>query len=367
MYPNWEQQSIINKTIGCSRFVYNYYLNKSKKQSFQLYDEIKDIQNLYIEYPWLKDVDSVSLRKALFHLEDAYQRCQNHQNNFPKYKSKIGRNSYSTDCMRSSYKGTNYHNIEVDIENHRIKLPKLEWIEVRGYRTLKSFPYKIKSAIISKEAGKYYVSVLCEEEIELKEKLAKDIIGIDIGIKDYVITSEGVKYKNEKAILKYERKIKGLQKSLSRKEKRSKNYNKLKVKLQRVYQKLRNARKFAIHKITKELTDKHDIIVTEKLQTKKLIEEKKLSKYITDASFTEILRQLEYKCKWKGKRFYQVERYYASSQICSGCGERNEEVTDLSVRKWECKKCHQEHDRDINAAINIMGKGLEYYLKEVYY
>lgn len=372
LYPNEEQKTIINQTLGCARSVYNHYLTLKKEayeknhQTITVQNMIKDIPNLTIDKPWLKEVDSMSLRTSLFDLENAYQKFYKEKKGYPKHKSKYQKNSYRTNCVRRQYKGKTYENIKVDIKNHTITLPKLKEMEIRGYRKTKEIKGRIIHVTVSREAGKYYVSVLYEQEIEEKKQIEKRIVGIDLGIKTLITTSNGEKIKNEKAIQKYENKIKNLQKWLSRKQKGSNNYYKVKEKIQRVYQKLRNARKYYLHHITKKLIEENDIIVAEKLQVKKMIEEKQYSKGISDASFSEIIRQLTYKSRWKNKKFYQVDPYYASSQICHHCGHKNKQVKEVKIREWECENCHYELERDLNAAINIMGEGLEKYLKEQY-
>ena len=336
-----------------------------KKANLKAKDCIKDLPNLYEERPWLKEVDSMSLRTTLFDLEDAYKRFFNKQTNFPKYKNKFKKNSYRTNCIRSSYKDKEYENMKLDINNHTITLPKLKEMKIKGYRKTKEIKGRIINATISKEIDRYYVSVLYEEDLEDKQVIPRTIVGIDLGIKDLVITNYGEKLTNEKHIRKYEEKIKNLQRWLSKKQKNSKNHYKIKKKIQVAYRKLKNARKYSIHYITKRLTEENDIIISEKLQIKNMLKEKTINKYILDASLSEIIRQLEYKSKWKNKKFYQVETYYPSSQICSNCKKQNKEIKNLNIRNWQCKNCNCEHDRDINAAINIMDKGLEYFLEEM--
>ena len=363
LYPNKEQQELINKTLGCTRFVYNTMLYEKEK----LYKEnkitkskkecIKELPFLKQTYPWLMEVDVMALRTTIFDLETAFKNFYRTKH-YPKYKDKYSKNSYRTNYIKNNYKNKIYENIKLDLINKRITLPKLKDIKIRGYRKTKEIKGKIINATISKEINRYYVSVLYEEDLEEKNIIPKTIVGIDLGVKDLVITSFGEKYENKKYINKYEKKIKNLQKWLSKKEKGSKNYYKVKNKIKEIYKKLKNARNYTIHKITKEIVNTNDLIITENLQTKKLIEKKKMSKYIADASLSEIIRQLEYKSKWQNKHFYQINTYYSSSQICSHCNAKNKEMKDLSKRKWTCSKCNNENDRDINAAINIMWEGL---------
>ena len=228
--------------------------------------------------------------------------------------------------MTSTY----YNSIKIDLKNNLITLPKLKEVSIRGYRNLDNIKGTIKTATIYKEADKYYVSITVEEFIELPKLIPTKIVGIDLGIKDLIITSDGIKIRNEKIIEKYEKKIKGLNRWLARCEKGSKNRIKVKIKLQRAYQKLRNARKYLLHIISKEITEENDIIVTEKLKINKMVQSP-LSKKIYDASWAELIRQLKYKSKWKNKLFYQIDTYYPSSQICPRCGYQNKEVKDLRI------------------------------------
>lgn len=263
------------------------------------------------------------------------------------------------------YKGKQYESIKLDLEKRIIKLPKLKEVKIKGYRNLKKINGRIINATIYKEANKYYVSICVEEEIIIPTLIPTSIIGIDVGIRDLVITSEGKIYGNPKQIKKYEDKIKGLNKWLSRAKVGSKNRYKIKKKLSRVYQKLKNARKYYLHKISKELIEEHDMIITEHLKITNMVKNKHISKSIYDASWSELLRQLEYKSRWKGKKVYQIETYYPSSQVCSHCGYRERKVKDLNIRNWECKNCNSLNERDLNASINIMFEGVKKYMEEL--
>ena len=366
LYPNDKQIIIIQKTFGCTRLVYNYYLEKRKKENITCFDTIKDLPNLYSEYPFLKEVDSCSLRCSLFDLDDAFKRYFHKQANYPKFKGKYSsKRSYRTNCITSNYKEKRYENIRVDLKRKVIILPKLKEVKIRGYRNLETLPGRIINATISENSsGKYYASVLVEVNHIVPKIIPKTIVGIDLGIKDVVITSDGEKIKNEKIIEKYEKRIKRKQRELSRREKGSSNYYKTKRKLAILFQKLKNARKHFIHQITKKLVLENDIVVSETLKVKEMIEEKKFSKYLTDVSLSEICRILEYKAKYYGKRYIQIDSYYPSSQECSRCGYKNEKVKDLSVRNWLCPECGSYHDRDINASMNILFEGIKMYMKE---
>lgn len=363
MYPNKTQQLLIHKTFGCYRFIYNYFLNKCKLNGYiKAFDMCCKLKELYIEYPWLKEVDSCSLRCAIFNLEDAYKNFFQKRSKYPMFKSKYSRQSYRTNCMRSEYKGKKYASIEIDLVTKKIKLPKLGFIDIRGYRHLETINGKIINATVIKEAtGKYYVSVLVEKrEVVKKQKKPASIVGIDLGVKDLVVTSSGEKYKNPREIKKYEKRIKRLSRKLSRQIKGSNNYQKTKVRIARVYAKLKNARRHNIIRIVNQLVKEYDIIISEKLDIKRMSSNHKLAKSILDSSFFKICNMLQWKCKKEGKYYYQVDTYYPSSKICSCCGEKTDKTNHLGVRKWTCDRCKTENDRDINASINIMFEGLKY-------
>ena len=372
LYPTNEQKILINKTFGCTRLVYNYYLNKkqelykSEKKNLSSYDCIKDLKNLYLQYSFLKEVDSMSLRCALFDLDNSYQKFFKEKMGYPKYKSKFDKNSYRTNFITNAYKNKIYENIKLDLINKTITLPKLKEVKIRGYRNLKNIQGRIINATISREKyNKYYVSVVFEQELDERKNIPNKIIGLDLGIKDLVITSDGKKYDNNKTIKKYEKRIKRIQRKLSKKTRGSNNYYKTKQKLDRLYSKIKNTRKYMIHKITKEITDNNDIIVTETLRINNMIKNHHIAKSIQDASLYEIIRQLSYKTKWKFKKIYKIETFYPSSQICSHCDYKNEITKNLNVREYVCPNCHTQLDRDINASENIMFEGLKLYMKEL--
>ena len=368
MYPTKKQEQLINKTIGSTRFIYNYFLDDKIKEykvtgkSKSAYDQIKLIPSLSKEYPFLKEVDSCALRNSLFNLEDAYKRFYK-GSGYPKFKAKGVHESYKTNNIKSSYKGNNYNSIKLDLKNKTITLPKLKEVKIRGYRNKEVVPGNIKSAVIKKDAGKYYVSVLIEEKLIKPAFVPKSIIGIDLGIKDLIVTSYNEKIEN-KIKLNTKRMI-GLQRGLSRCKSGSKNRYKMKLKIQRLYQKIRNARKHMIHDITNKLIKENDIIVTENLDVKGMQKNHYIAKGLNENPISEIMRVLKYKAVWNNKKLIQIDRYYPSSQICNVCNYQNKEVKNLSIRKWECPVCHIEHERDYNAAVNIMFKGLEKYMKEM--
>ena len=368
-YPDKKQLELINKTFGSSRYVYNYYLDKMKSKGYvSASTNIKDYTSI-LKYntPFLQEVDSIVLTKSIFNLDDTCKKLFNKTGGYPKHKSKYNRNSYNIPSTYKKYKDKEYCNIELDLTNRQIKLPKLKWVKIRGYRNTNNINGKIKNATISREPnGKYYVSILYEMYDKVPIIKPRTIVGIDLGIKKLLTLSDGTVYDNNKYIDKYTKRIKRKQRELSRKEKGSKNYYKCKKELAILHSKLANARKFYTHKITKDITDEYDIITCEKLKTKEMIikgKDNKLSSKINDATFSEIIRQFQYKARYKGKVFYQINTYYPSSQICSRCSTQDKRYKDLTRREYKCLKCNQEIDRDLNASINIMLEGLKLHMK----
>ena len=362
LYPTDNQKVLIHKTFGCVRFVYNHFLDYQKNNGFKKsFDLCKDLKVLNNEYEFLKEVDSCALRCAIFNLENAYKNFFAKRGNYPVFKGKRSYQSYKTNCIVSSYKNNTYSNIKIDLEKRQIKLPKLGLVNIRGYRNKKELEGRIISATIIKEAtGKYYVSVIVEEEAIIKEKvIPSKAIGIDLGVKDLVITSDYEKYDNNKIIAKYEKRLKRLQRELARREKGGKNYNKTKLKIARLHEKIRNTRKHYLNKIANEIVLENDIIVTENLKVKDMSKNKRLAKYILDASFSKLCSLLEWKSKLQGKFYYKIDTYYPSSQICSYCGQQDASLKDLSIREYKCQSCGRELDRDINASINILFEGLK--------
>ena len=365
LYPNDIQTELINKILGCSRYTYNHYLDKMINNGYTTsYNNIKDFTNtLRYEASFLQEIDNIIIHKSLYNLDDAFKRNFNQISRYPKFKSKYKRNSYNTPA---TYTGSSC-NIELDLKSRKLKLPQLDWIKVRGYKNIKTINGKIRNATISKEpTGKYYVSILYEMYEKIPGSTPQSIVGIDLGVKKLLTLSDGITYDNNKYIDKYQKRIKRKQRELSRKEKGSKNYYKCKKELAILYSKLANARKYYTHKITKKITDNYDIITCEKLTTKEMIikgKTTKLSSKINDATFSEIIRQLLYKSKFKGKKFYQVSTYYPSSQICNRCNNQDRKYKDLTEREYKCPKCGEKIDRDLNASINIMFEGLKLYIK----
>lgn len=362
LYPNDNQKILINKTFGCTRFIYNHFLNKCKEEKFiKAYDMCKELKELVLDYPFLKEVDSMALRCSIFNLEDSYKNYFSKRSAYPSFKNKFSKQSYRTNCITSVYKNKKYSNIKIDIKEKMIKVPKLGLVKIRGYRNLNELTDRIINITIEKEkTNKYYVSVITEKEEEIPKKITPtSIVGIDLGIKDLVVTSDGEKYPNPKEINKREKRLKRMQRKLCRQVKGSNNYNKTKEKIARIHSKIKNSRKHNIITIANKIVKEHDIIVSEKLNVKKMSSNHKLAKNILDVSFNKICELLKWKAKLLGKYYYQVDTYYPSSKICSHCDNKTEITNDLKVRMWECENCGNTNDRDINASINIMFEGIK--------
>ena len=371
MYPDNNQKELINKQLGTTRFIYNYFLNFKKKEyeeknkTYSCFDLIKMLPTLNTTYPFLKEVDSCILRNSLFNLDDSYKKFYKGEG-YPKFKKKGIKDSFKTNNITSTYKGKTYNSIELDLENKLLKLPKLGNINIRGYRNKDKIEGSIKSATVHKESNKYYVSILIEEEIEIPTITPKTIVGIDLGIKDMVVTSNGIKLNNSNKgrLDRLNKRLRGLNKALSRKEKGSKNRYKLIIKIQEVYKKIRNLRKHLINTIANQVVRENDIITLEDLDIKNMYQEHRIAKRLVNIPLYNLIQTIKWKAYLFGKKVIQINRYYPSSQECSICGSKNEKIKDLSIRKWECIKCHNIHDRDLNASINIMFEGLKKYMKE---
>ncbi len=367
IYPTDFQRELLEKTFGCTRYIYNNFLAERKnkyeesKTRISVYEQLKELTDLKKEKEWLREIDSCALQACVYNLDDAFQKFFK-GNGYPRFRVKGVHESFRTNNTLNSYKNKKYESIRIDFKKRIITLPKLKEVKFRGYRKDKKMVGKIKSATISEYASKYFVSILVEMPFVKYSLKPTTIVGLDLGIKDFIVTSNGEKLKNEVKI--NEKRLKGLQKWLSRCKPGSKNRYKVKLKIQRLYLKIRNARKHMIYKLANKIIKENDIIAIENLDVKSMYQVHKIAKHLKNIPISEFIRVLKYKSKWLGKKVIEINKYYPSSQSCNRCGFKNEEVKDLSVRKWTCRRCGLIHDRDINASINIMFEGLKIYMKE---
>ena len=350
IYPNEEQEIQLNKTFGCTRFIYNQMLADRIKS----YEENKDLDIKIIKYPtpaqykkeyeWLKEVDSLALANAQMNLDKAYKNFFRDKSvGFPKFKSKKNNHKSYT---------TNNQNGTVFIENNRIKIPKLKsMIKIKQHR---EFVGLIKSCTISQNpSGKYFISILVDtENIQLPKLDTK--VGIDLGIKEFAITSDGEMFSNPKWLKKSEKRLRKLQKDLSRKQKGSNNRRKDRLKVAKLHEKISNQRKDYLHKISHYIISENQVIVIEDLKVSNMIKNHKLAKSIANVSWFEFRRQLEYKSEWYGRELIIAPSNYASSQLCSNCGNKSSQTKDLSCRTYICPVCGMIMDRDINASKNLL-------------
>lgn len=355
IYPNKKQINLITKTFGCCRFVYNHFLHKAindynqNKTQYDFYEASRELTKLKNEYEWLKEPDKNALQNSLKDLKMAYKYFFNGRG-FPKYKRKRTHSySYRTSCTNNN----------ISFCDGKIKLPKLGWVKTKNKQVPNG---RIINATISlSPSGKYYVSICCTDVIIEKYPNTSKRIGIDLGIKYFAIMSNGVKIENPHYLKLSLNKLAKLQRSLSRKTSGSMNWNKARVKVARQYEKIANQRRDFLQKLTTELIRDYDIICIEDLNVQAIMGTNGtvMCRNISDVSWYEFRRELQYKADWYGKKIILVDRYFASSQICHCCGHKFPITKDLSVRTWECPNCGITLDRDVNAAINILNEGMK--------
>ena len=357
IYPNKTQQNLINRTLGCCRFVFNHFLALRRDEWTANHKSIGYVQSAAMltdlkkneDFSWLKEADSMALQEALRNLDTAYKNFFQRRAKYPRFKSKHQHSQ--------SYRTRNQSN-GIRIIGNKIKLPKIGEVKAKLSRT---FEGRILNATVSRAAsGKYFVSLCVELDKEtLLRPNAGGKIGIDVGLSEFLTDSNGNTVDNPRTLKRLTRKLTCEQRRLSRKMPKSNNRNKARIRVARVHEHIANIRKDFLHKLSTKLVIENQVIAVESLKVKNMINNHRLAKAIADVSWSEFFRMLEYKADLHGGKVLKVETFYPSSQTCSNCGYQNPETKNLAVREWTCPNCGAEHNRDENAAKNILRKALE--------
>ena len=353
IYPNTEQKVFFAKCFGCVRFFYN----KSLSDMNEIYKSTGKFKNItpasYKEdYSFLKEVDSLALSNAQLNRNTAFKAFFSHRSGFPKFKSKRNDQSYTTN---------NQGSVKFSNNNRYISIPKCPRIRIKKHR---DFIGTIKSITVSMTTdNKYYISLLVESEIKPLKQSTRTVV-LDLGLKSLIVDSNGHKYKNHKYLTKSQNKLAKEQRKLSKMVKGSNNRNKQRIKVARLHKHIQNQRNDYLHKLSKKIIDENQIICIESLLVKDMMGGSKLARNISDVSWSRFVSMLIYKADWYGRTIVKVPKDYPSSQLCSKCSYKNSITKDLGIRKWTCPKCGSIHDRDINAAKNILSKGIEILTKD---
>ena len=358
LYPTNEQKLQIGKTIGSARYVYNCFLAKSKELyaaeklslNYNQCSAILTTMKQNEETRWLKDADKFALQNSLKDLSAAYMNFFEGRAGFPHFKKKHG----STRSYQTNY--TN-GNIGVKFDCHTLKLPKLGWVSLRCSKKWTALPGKIINVTVRlAPSGKYFASVLCEAEVKFHETTLNKV-GIDLGLKEFAITSSDEHVPSPKFYREAERKLVKLQKALSRKKKDSKNRVKVRIKVARQHERSANQRKDFLNKYSSKVVNDNQVIVLEGLRVKNMIKNRRLAKSIQDAGWSIFRGFVEYKAGWYGRTYVEIDTFFPSSKLCSVCGTKNRMLT-LDIRSWQCPTCRTVHDKDENASQNILNEGL---------
>ena len=350
LYPNREQMEFLNRQIGHCRFVYNRLLEIAKEnyerdgKGWNYYEYKKLLPELKEEFPFLKEANSQSLQEAVKWLDRAFKNFFEGVAKFPRFKSKKKTNSVS---IPQHFR----------IEGNKLKIPKLKTpIKFKKHREIEG---KIKSISITKlPSGRFYLNVFVDREIEPLPETGR-VVAVDVGLTHFCTMSTGEKVGNPKYLIKTEKRLKKLQRRLSRKVKGSNKYRKLRKRIAKLHERVVNQRNDFLHKLSKRVIGDNQAVIVEDLNIKGLIQNGNLSKHIADASWGRFINYLEYKAKLYGRELVKVNPFYPSSKLCSVCGYKNENLK-LSDRKWKCPYCGTQHDRDYNATVNLLKEGLKF-------
>jgi putative transposase len=365
LYPNKTQEEYISSLLGSYRFVYNNCLALKKEKYLEDKTNLglKQLGNYFHqeltksdEYSWLKEHNTKVLKQSIMNLMEAYKRFFVNNAGFPKFKSKH-------DNQQSCRFPSEAMSKKNDYKSGRLTLIKqLKNIKFKCSDKYKSYLNKhksnIKSATLTRtKSGKYFLSILVDGDLmKSKSKSTNNFIGLDLGIKSFIVDSKGNEYENIKIKRNNQKKLAKLHRELSRKQKGGSNRNKAKIKLARLYEKLNNKKENYLHHITNQLLDENQVIVIEDLNVKGMMKNHNLAKSIQELSLYRFKEMLRYKAEWYGNHIVEIDRFYPSSKLCSNCGHKNTELK-LSDREWTCSSCGTKHDRDFNAAINILNEG----------
>jgi putative transposase len=356
LYPTKAQANMINKNIGAARVAYNAMLYRKQKH----YEETKESLNvkptdLYEEFPWMKEVDSRAITSAYMDLNAAYNNWFNSLKRKTKQNSKAPK--FKKKSHNGSYRNTSICECKKLFRNGKIFIPLLKLVTFRNDNIDITKIKKIRNLTIKRtNTNKYFCSICCDYEVPNFVKTGKSI-GLDLGVRNHIIPSYGKPYENKHFLKNSEKKIKHLQRNLSRKQKGSKNYEKARLKLAIAHEKLSNRRKDYIQQITTKIVKENDIICIEDLAVSNMLKNHQRAKGIADVSFYTVRSMLDYKCRWYGKQLVVINRWYPSSKTCGNCGYIYKELGDKD--HWTCPSCGTHHDRDLNAARNILSKGLK--------
>ena len=351
IYPNDEQKILFAKTFGCVRFIYNKMLEDKIKHYKETKQKLNNTPAQYkTEFEWLKDIDSLALCNAQKHLEKAYSNFfRDKKVGFPKFKSKRkSRKSYTT----------NFVNGNIELSNGLLQLPKIGSVKIKRHRNIPD-NYKLKSVTVTQTAsGKYYASILFEFEEQITEKELQNFIGLDFSMHELYVDSNGNCPEYPRYYRLAEKKLKKEQRKLSKMQKGSNNRNKQRIKVAKLHEKVANQRKDFLHKQSRQITNAYDCVCIENLDMKAMSKALHFGKSVADNGWGMFTTFLKYKLEKVGKKLVQIDKFFASSQLCSVCGYQNPEIKDLSIREWTCSNCKTHHDRDINAAIDIKNEGM---------